>query len=103
MANEYYQVTKEINGKKYTAQFSGISTAVRAVDETYIEGSSNNSIEKLAKYVFKYVLVDPAGMTIDDFEDTDTFNKVVGFCRDVMQGNFRETTNESPNKAKSKG
>ena len=70
MANtKFYTVEKEINGTKYVAQFSGISAALRAVDQSYIEGTNTTSTEKLAEYLFKYILVEPAGMTIDDFED----------------------------------
>lgn len=98
MANKFYTVEKEINGTKYVAQFSGISAALRAVDQSYIEGTSNTSTEKLAEYLFKYILVEPAGMTIDDFEDLETFNEVVTFCRETMQGSFRDQKNKSTTK-----
>ena len=47
MAN-IYEVTKKINGKNYTAQFSGISTALTAVDSSYIEGTQNTSVAKMS-------------------------------------------------------
>ena len=35
MANKkFYTVEKEINGKKYVAQFNGISAAIEAVDNS---------------------------------------------------------------------
>ena len=34
--NKFYTVKKEINGKEYVAQFAGVSTAVRAIDSSYI-------------------------------------------------------------------
>lgn len=90
--NKFYSVTKEINGKKYTAQFNGLSCALRAVDQSYIEGSQNTSTEKLAKYLFEHVIVDPKGLDIDDFESMEEFNQVTTFAREVMQGKFREET-----------
>ena len=86
---KFYTATKEINGKKYTAQFNGLSCALRAVDSTYIEGTNNTSVEKMADYIFQNVIVEPKGLTIDDFESMEEFNDVVSFGRDVMQGKFR--------------
>lgn len=88
--NKFYTVKKEINGKTYTAQFSGISTALRAVDASYIEGSSNTSIEKMAAYLFEHIIVEPKNLSIDDFDSLDEFNKVIAFAREVMQGEFRD-------------
>ena len=86
---KFYTATKEINGKKYTAQFNGLSCALRAVDSTYIEGTNNTSVEKMADYIFQNVIVEPKGLTIDDFESMEEFNDAVSFGRDVMQGKFR--------------
>ena len=86
---KFYTATKEINGKKYTAQFNGLSCALRAVDSTYIEGTNNTSVEKMSDYIFQNVIVEPKGLTIDDFESMEEFNEVVSFGRDVMQGKFR--------------
>lgn len=46
MAIKFYTVEKKINGKNYKAQFSGLSVALKAVDESYIDGSNNTSLEK---------------------------------------------------------
>ena len=70
---KFYTATKEINGKKYTAQFNGLSCALRAVDSTYIEGTNNTSVEKMADYIFQNVIVEPKGLTIDDFESMEEF------------------------------
>ena len=51
MANKFYTVEKEINGKKYVAQFNGISAALKAVDSSYIDGTNNTSVEKMANYL----------------------------------------------------
>lgn len=102
MANKFYTVEKEINGKKYTAQFAGISTALRAVDNSYIEGTNNTSTEKLAEYLFKYIIVEPKGLSIDDFETMEEFNEVIAFARGVMAGEFREEANEKQVKGKGK-
>jgi len=87
---KFYTVKKEIEGKEYVAQFNGLSCALRAVDQSYIEGTQNTSIEALAKYIFDNVIVEPQGLTIDDFDSMEEFNAVVTFGREVMQGNFRE-------------
>lgn len=89
MAN-FYTVEKEINGKKYVAQFNGISAALNAVDNSYIDGTSNTSVAKLSKYLFEHVIVEPKGLTADDFDSMEEFNEVVTFAREVMQGDFRE-------------
>lgn len=101
MAN-FYSVTKEIGGVEYTAQFNGIAAAIEAVDSSYIDGTSNISVAKLAKYLFKNVIVDPPNLTADDFDSMEDFNEVVSFAREVMQGNFRNKKDESATRRKSK-
>ena len=90
MAFKPYTVKKEINGTEYVAQFSGISAALKAVDSSYADGTNNTSVEKLAKYIFDNIIVEPKGLTADDFESMEDFNEVVAFGREVMQGEFRE-------------
>lgn len=89
-----YQITKEIGGKEYIAQFSGLSVALKAVDASYIDGTSTTSVEKLANYLFAHVIVEPKGLKIDDFDDLNEFNEVVSFAREVMQGEFRKEADE---------
>lgn len=96
-----YTIKKIINGTEYVAQFSGISTSLRAVDESYIEGTSNTSMNKMAEFLFKYVIVEPKNLTVDDFESMDDFNAVVKFATGVMKGEFRAEAN--PGAAKAKG
>lgn len=85
-----YQVKKEIDGVEYTAQFTGISTAMDAVDSCYVDGTSNISTKKLNKFLLDHVIVEPKGLTFDDFESIEALNKVTSFAREVMQGNFRD-------------
>lgn len=100
---DFYTVTKEIYGKKYVAQFNGISAALKAVDDSYIEGTNNTSVAKLSKYLFENVIVEPKGLTADDFDSMEEFNEVVSFAREVMQGDFREKKDEkSTDKASKK-
>ena len=94
MAN-FYTAKKEIGGRTYVAQFNGISAALKAV--------GNTSLEKLSKYLFDNVIVEPKGLTADDFDSLDEFNEVVAFAREVMQGNFREAEVEKPTNKGSKG
>jgi hypothetical protein len=99
MANKkFYTVEKEINGKKYVAQFNGISAAIEAVDNSYIDGSSNVSMAKLSKYLLENVIVEPKGLTADDFDTMDEFSDVISWAREVMQGDFRDKANEAKSK-----
>lgn len=118
------ETATQINGVEYVAKFNGLSAALDAVDNSYIEGTSNTSIEKLTEYLFDHVIVKPEKLTADDFESMEDFNKVVAFAREtmqggeamkefneivafareVMQGNFRNKKPvEKTTKAKSKG
>ena len=98
--NKFYTVEKEINGEKYVAQFNGLSAALKAMDESYIDGTTNLSTYKLAEYIFKNVIVEPKGISIDDFETIEDFNEVVTWAQDVMQGKFRPATKSGEGKAK---
>ena len=66
MALNFYTAKKTINGVEYTAQFSGISAALQAIDNSYIEGTNNTSLEKLSKYLFDNVIVEPK-ISLNDF------------------------------------
>ena len=100
--NKFYTREKVIGGVKYVAQFNGLSSALRAIDECHIDNDSSNvSILKISKHVFENVIVEPSGLTADDFEDLDTLNEVVRFGMEVMQGKFRNQ-NEEPDKTSSK-
>ena len=101
MAN-FYTVKKEINKKEYVAQFSGLSVALKAVDASYIDGTSNTSVEKMAQYLFDNIIVEPKGLTVDDFDDMAEFNEVIKFAREVMQGEFRDKKDEIATKGASK-
>lgn len=98
---KFEQIKKTINDVEYTAQFNGLAAALKAIDECYVDGTSNISTFKLTEYVFKNVIIDPK-VSIDDFEDADTLNEVVAFGREVMQGTFRKEENEVGAKKESK-
>lgn len=98
--NKFYTVEKEFNGKKYVAQFSGVSTAVRAIDSSYISGTNTTSTEKLGQYVLDNVIVEPKGLTPDDFESLDEYNEVTTWGRDVMYGRFRSKPDAGTGKTK---
>lgn len=99
MAN-FYQVSKEIKGKNYTAQFNGISAALEAIDNSYVDGTSNTSVKKLSEYLFTRVIVDPTNLKIDDFDNIDEFNEVIAFAREVMQGELKPEKTETAKKEK---
>ena len=95
MAKKTYTVDKIINGTKYIAQFNGIAAALDAVDECYIPGTSNISASKMAAYLLEHVIVEPKGLTADDFDSLEEMNAVTDFARDVMQGKFRDKADKS--------
>ncbi len=73
-------VTEEIDGKKYTAQYSGVSMINRFNDET--EGKSGAAVD----FLFKYILVEPKIADIDEYFGTNTkhLNAVIEFLGKVM-------------------
>lgn len=96
MAKKFYSRTKEINGVKYTAQFNGLSSAMKAIDNSYVgDNSKNVSILKMSSYIFENVIVEPAGLTVDDFDSFDELNEVVRWGMEVMQGKFRDENGSS--------
>lgn len=90
MDNNFYTVSKKINGVTYKAQFNGISAMLEATDRTYIDGTNITSSVKMAKYLFENVLVEPTGLTPDSFQSMEDFSAVTEFLQEVMQGNFRD-------------
>lgn len=102
MANKFYTVSKTINGKEYKAQFNGISASLEAIDRSYIEGTNTTSMVKLSKILLADVIVEPKGLTPDDFESMEEFNEVITFAREVMQGDFRKTEDEGTTPKKGK-
>lgn len=100
MAN-FYQVKKTINGVEYTAQFNGVSAALRAVDACYIEGTQNISSFKLSEYVLDNVIVNPK-VSVDDFNSVEELNAVTEWGQQVMQGNFRNEEDEAATETKGK-
>lgn len=90
----FYTVEKEIKGTKYVAQFNGISAALKAIDDSYIDGSNNTSLIKLSNYLFEHVIVEPKNLKADSFDNLNDFNEVVAFAREVMQGDLKPAGNE---------
>ena len=82
------------------AQFAGVSTAVRAIDSSYIDGTSTTSTEKLGQYILDNIIVEPKGLTADSFETLEEYNEVTTWGRDVMYGKFRNGTDTGAGKAK---
>lgn len=91
---KFYTVDKEINGVKYTAQFNGVSAALEAADKCYIDGTGNTSALKMAKYLLENVIVEPHGLTPDDFDSIDELSAVTNFANEVMHGKFRDKAAE---------
>lgn len=87
---KFYQVKRTIGGVEYTAQFNGLSSALKMVDNSYLPGSSNVGSVALYSEVLENVIVDPPGLDIDSFEDADTLLEVIKFGNEVAQGKFRD-------------
>ena len=80
--SKFYTVEKEIKGKTYTAQFNGISAALKAIDDSYINGTNVTSVKKLASYLFEHVIVDPK-IKINDFGAENIGNEETKTIGDV--------------------
>ena len=114
---------KTINGVKYVAKFDGALTALKSTDNCRADGTKNLSPLKLAKFLFENIIVEPANLDVDDFDNMedvneiitfasevmqgdgaiDELNEVISFASSVMQGNFRPSENKrSAKKASSK-
>lgn len=100
--NKFYTRKKTINGVEYTAQFSGVSTAIRGLDSSYIDGTSITSSEKLGQYIMDNIIVEPKGLTADDFDTVEDYNAVTTWARDVMYGKFRNEPDTGADKKEGK-
>lgn len=98
---KFTQVKKTIKGTEYIAQFNGFANMYKTIDSTYIEGTQTTSMEKMANYLLENVLVSPK-KTMDDFEDREELDAVIGFLGDVNNGSFREETDEEETTGKRK-
>lgn len=98
----FYTVANTINGKEYVAQFNGLNAALEAVDDCYIDGGQNISSAKLAKYILQKVIVQPAGLTPDDFDSLDELNEVIRWGRNVMQGKLKPSEDKKSVKSTDK-
>lgn len=94
-----YTRTKELNGITYTAQFNGISAHLKLLDTCKNEYGTLSILE-LSEAILRNVIVDPANLTPDSFEDMDQMNAVVMFGRTVSEGRFRQVEEEVTNTKK---
>lgn len=83
-----FQVKKTIGGKEYTAQFNGIGAALDGQDFWNAEDGAHRN-RRMADYILKNVIVDPAGLTPDSFNIYGDMNDVVSWGLGVMNGYFR--------------
>ena len=95
-----YKVTKEINGKEYTAQFVSAATAYDALDASV--GENGRSERKYAEFILENVIVNPKNLTLDDFANFAEVTKVTAFGADVMQGNIKPEEEEKEEKKTTK-
>ena len=98
---KFEQVKKVINGTEYVAQFNGFGNRYRAIDNTYIDGTQITSMEKMAIYLLENVLVTPK-KNIDDFEDGEELDELIGFLSAVNNGTFRTEYRQKGDNSKGK-
>ena len=83
-----YKVTKEIDGVEYTAQFAGCSIALKATDDCKDKNGEVSNL-KLSQFLLDHIIVNPAGLTVDDFEDVEKLGNVTSFAGEVMSGKIK--------------
>lgn len=92
---KHYTRKKIFDNVEYTAQFNGLSAALDATDESQNDSGNGVSSKKLTNYVLENVIVDPPGLTPDDFDSMETLSAVVKWGSQVMQGKFRDKPDQS--------
>ena len=98
---KFYQVTKEIKGVKYTAQFSGLSAWLRCTETAkQDDGTGEAGNVKVYETVFEAGLVEPKGLKVDDFDNMEDLDAVFSFVSGVMKGKFRAQAEEKGTKEK---
>ena len=98
---KFYQVSKEINGVKYTAQFSGLSAWLRCTESAkQDDGTGESTNVKVYETVFDAGLIEPKGLKVDDFDSMEDLDAVFGFVSGVMKGKFRTQAEEKGTKEK---
>lgn len=101
MNSKFYQVTKEINGVKYTAQFSGLSAWLNCTEKAkQDDGTDDSSNVRVYETVFDAGLIDPKGLKVDDFDCMEDLDAVFTFVSGVMKGKFRAQAKEKGTKEK---
>ena len=83
-----YTVEKTIRGKEYVFQHNGVSAWLKALDNSYVDGTSNISAFKLNEYLLENVVVSPK-LSIDDFTSADELSEVTAFARKVASGEIQ--------------
>lgn len=84
-----YKVTKEIDGVKYTAQFSGASMALQALDAAS-DGNGGRSEMKYAEFLLKNIVVNPKNIDMDAFDTYEKLSNVTTFAASVMRGELAD-------------
>lgn len=100
MAFKPITVTETIDGKKYTAQFCGVSGVCKI-------SNYENDVEKLVDFLFENVIVEPKISDIDEYFGVKVkhMNKVIEFAKQVLSADekyFPENTDNEPAETGSK-
>jgi len=84
MPNQAKTATVTVNGKMYKLQHPGVRWYMRNTDEC-----RNNAgvllVERYAQNLLDHVVVDPAGLKLDDFESVSELEELIAqierFCK----------------------
>lgn len=82
-------IKKVINGVEYTAVWKGYNYTTKRMKECLLQDKKHYSNEKLSAVVFGEIIINPK-VTVDDFDDIQTYNEVFEFGRSVLFGDFEK-------------
>lgn len=102
MQSNIYQVEKEIDGVKYVGQYTGLRTYLKVSDDSRRADGNGINTEDYYDNALKAAIIEPANLSVDDFDDIDHLKNVIDFANEVMEGKFRANTEQGKDKAKGK-
>jgi hypothetical protein len=82
-------IRKIINGVEYTAVWKGYNYTTRRINDCLTKDKKRYSNSKLSAVIFDEIIIDPK-VTVDDFDDLQTFNEVLEFGKSVLFGDFEK-------------
>lgn len=88
-------IKKTINGIEYTAVYRGMKVCNEILHLCVADEKTGRlAHEKLANAVFNEVITSPK-VNIDDFENLESYDKVIRFGKSILTGDFEEHKSKS--------